>query len=175
MKNLLVAALFLLAMTGCDNSGNPVEAPSAGEAEYSELSMYTTAVATDAEYAVMRADSLAHDSLRHGKMLGTLKRHLGLTDAQVESVKVYGKTLFEKLQGIRLQVRDSVLTKESARSLIQAARDEFIASLTSILTDEQKELLDGWIERFWDRRHGGGGRPGRPHGPHGPHGPGGRP
>lgn len=172
MKKTFAIALFVLLLTGCDNGNNPVDqSTAAGDVEFSEASMYKTAVASEAEYAQMRMDNVAHDTLRHGRMLGTLKWYVGLNDAQFDTVKVFGKTLFETIQGIRVQVHDSVMTRDEAKVLVQAARDQFVASVQSVLTEDQKTLFDEWIVKFWNKTHGGkrGGRGGH-HG-HGGHRP----
>lgn len=157
MKNILFAALVAAVLIGCDNS-NPAGASVPTDAEYSETSMYKTTTASQTEAVQLQSKNMFHDSLRHGKMLGTLKRHVQLTEAQFESVKVYGKTLFETLKAIRVQVLDSTISKEQARELVIAARAQFIESVKSILTDEQIAKFEEWIVRFWNKHHG------RPHG-----------
>ena len=172
MKNIFAVVFIALLLVGCDKN-NPVDQTATStEVEFSETSMYKTSVATDKELVRLCADNIAHDSLRHGRMIGSLRRYVGLSDAQVESVKVYGKSLFESLQKIRQQVKDSTITREEARTLVQAARDQFIASVKSILTEDQITKFEDWIVKFWNkhhrRGHGRGGRGGH-------HGPGGRP
>ncbi|MBI2429988.1 MAG: hypothetical protein HYV29_14560 [Ignavibacteriales bacterium] len=164
MKNIFAFIVAALLLVGCDNN-SPVEPTvSSTDIEFSETSMYKTAVATDEELVRLCADSVAHDSLRHGRMLGSLQWYVGLSDAQVESVKVYGKSLFEVLQNIRLQVKDSTITRDEARTLVQAARDQFVASVKSILTEDQITKFEEWIVKFWNkhhrRGHGRGGRGG---------------
>ncbi|MEW6061997.1 MAG: hypothetical protein AB1600_08670 [Bacteroidota bacterium] len=169
MKNIFVVVSFALLLVGCDKN-NPVEQTSStADVEFSETSMYKTAVATDDEYVRLCRDSVAHDSLRHGKMLGTLKWYVGLSDAQVESVKVYGKLLFESIQDIRQQVKDSAITREEARILVQAARDQFVASVKSILTEDQRTKFEEWIVKFWNKHHRRGHERGS-RGEHGGHG-----
>jgi hypothetical protein len=169
MKNILFAALVAAVLIGCDNS-NPADSSTPADAEYNETSMYKTTVASQTEAIQLQSQNMFHDSLRHGKMLGTMKRHVQLTEAQFESVKVYGKALFDKLQEIRSQVQDSLITKEQARELVIAAREQFILSVKSVLTEEQLAKFDEWIVRFWTKHHGrpfgrghhqgpGGGRP----------------
>lgn len=173
MKNIFAVVVVALLLVGCDKN-NPVDqTASSSEVEFSETSMYKTAVATDEELVRLCADSVAHDSLRHGRMLGSLRWLVGLSDAQVESVKVYGKSLFESLQDIRAQVKDSTITRDEARTLVQAARDQFIASVRSILTEDQITKFEEWIVKFWNKHHH---RRGHGRGGHGGHeGPGGRP
>jgi len=166
MKNVLAVTLMVIALVGCDQS-NPAEATSPTDVEYSELSMYKTTVAAQNEVEQLRTQNIYHDSLRHGRMLGTLIRYVGLNDTQIESVKVYGSIMFETLKGIRAQVHDSLITREEARNLVNAAREQFIASVRSILSEEQSAKLDEWIVKFWTKQHG------RPPGRRGPHGPGG--
>jgi hypothetical protein len=169
MKNILFAALAAAVLIGCDNS-NPADASMPADAEYSETSMYKTTVASQTEAIQLQSKNMFHDSHRHGRMLGTLKRHVQLTEAQFESVKVYGTTLFEEIQAIRSQVQDSLITREEALELVIAAREQFLLSVKSILTEEQIALFDEWILRFWNKHHGrppgrghhqgpGGGRP----------------
>lgn len=155
MKNILAIVFVALLLVGCDKSNPTAVNTSAatGDVAFSEASMYKTVTATDSEYESLERDSVAHNSHRHGKMIGTLKWFVGLTDAQVESVKVYGKTLFETLQSIRQQVRDSVITKDEAKILVQAARDQFIASVKMILTADQLAKFEEWIVKFWNKHH----------------------
>jgi hypothetical protein len=166
MKQIFVVVLMLIALVGCDQS-NPAEATSPADVEYNELSMFKTTVAAQNEVEQLQTQNIYHDSLRHGRMLGTLIRYVGLNGAQIESVKVYGRNMFETLKGIRAQVHDSLITREEARSLVIAAREQFIASVRSVLTEEQSAKLDEWIVKFWNKQHG------RPPGRRGPHGPGG--
>lgn len=166
MKYVLAITLMVIVLVGCDQS-NPAEATSPADVEYNELSMYKSTVATQNEVEQLRTQNIYHDSLRHGRMLGTLIRYIGLNEAQIESVKVYGGVMFETLKGIRAQVRDSLITCDEARNLVIAAREQFIASIRSVLTDEQSTKLDEWIIKFWNKQHG------RPPGRRGPHSPGG--
>lgn len=168
MKYTLSTLLFMLLLLGCEKN-NPVEGTVASsDVEFSELSMYKTTVATtEQEMTQLRASNMFHDSLRHGKMLGTLRRYVGLTDAQMESVKVYAKTLFDALQSIRQQVHDSTITKEQARVLVQAAREQFITSVKVILTEEQVTKFEEWIVRFWNKHHKHGHRERGGHGRNG--------
>jgi hypothetical protein len=162
MKHFLIAGLFALLLVGCDKS-NPVEQNSTGEALYSEKTMYKTTVSTDVELSQMQGNGPAHDSLRHGRMLGHLKIFLGLTDAQYDSVKVYAQTVFLALQDIRTQVHDSVITRDQARELVIAVRSQFIASVKLILTPDQIIKFDEWVSHFWNRpphHRGPGGRGG---------------
>lgn len=168
MKNIFAVALFALILIGCDNN-NPANETSA-DVEYNELSMYKSTVATDGEVTQLKFQNAFHDSLRHGRMLGTLIRHVGLTEEQVVSVKEFGQTMFETLKEIRTQVHDSVITREEARELVIAAREQFVVSVKSILTEEQLVKFDEWILKFWNKRHG---RPAGRGGHFGPGGPGG--
>ncbi|MFA6540052.1 MAG: hypothetical protein WCT99_00475 [Bacteroidota bacterium] len=176
MKNLFVAGLFALLLIGCDKS-NPSSVPadtalslSANDVAYSETSMYSAVVASNVEFNMADDDSAICDSLhpdrdsvRHfGRMLGLLKHVVGLTDAQFDSVKIYAQTLFDTLHSIHTQVRDSSITKAEARVLVQAARDQFIVSVQSILTADQLLQLDEWALKFWNRHH----ERGRGHGHH---------
>ena len=160
--------MFALLMVGCDNSTSVDTTSAAGEALFSEESMYKTVTSTDDDLAQMHGEGPVHDSLRHGRMLGHLKVHLGLTDEQFDSVKVYAKSMFLTLKDIRDQVHDSLITREQARELVTAARTQFVASIKLILTEEQLIKLEDWITNFWNRpphrRHGHRG-PGGPDGP----------
>jgi hypothetical protein len=106
-----------------------------------------------------------NDSLRQDRILEHLTERLGLTGEQVDSIRAFAQRLTDALGSIRVQVRDSVMTKEEARASVAAAREEFIASVRSVLTADQLALLDEWILHFWNRGIGRG-----PHG--GPMGPG---
>lgn len=176
MKNLFVAGLFALLLIGCDKS-NPSGAAadaaslsSANDVAFSENSMYSAVVASNVEFTMADDDSVICDSLHperdslyhFGRMLGSLKHVTGLTNAQFDSVKIYAQTLFDTLHSIHAQVRDSSITKAEARVLVQAARDQFIASVRSILTADQLVQLDEWALRFWNRHH----EHGRGHGHH---------
>ncbi len=161
MKNLLVLFVVALMYVGCDKS-NPIDNIVNGDVAYSEESMYKTTVSTEDELVQMRGVGSAHDSLRHGKMLGTLKRYVGLTDEQFDSVKVYAKTLFESLKEIRVQVHAGVITREEAKIAVGNARAKFVASVKLILTAEQQTKFNEWIVKFWNRHHhrrGPGGMP----------------
>ncbi len=167
---MIIPALFALLLVGCDQS-NPVEQNYLSDALYGEESMYKATITTEAELSVMKGEGSAHDSVRHGRMLGHLKTYLELTDAQFDSAKVYAGTMFETLKNIRTQVHDSVITRAEAKVLVVEARAEFVASIKLILTADQIVKFERWVTEFWNkhpRRHGHGGRGG-----HG--GPGGRP
>lgn len=161
MKNFLAAALFGLLLVGCDKS-TPIESEANSDALYGEETMYKTTIVSDNELVTMQGNGPAHDSIRHGRMLGTLKRYVGLTDEQFDSVKVYAKTLFESLKEIRVQVHTGVITKEEAKIAVGNARAKFVASVKLILTAEQQTKFNEWIVKFWNRHHhrrGPGGRP----------------
>ncbi len=159
MKHLFALWVFLLMIVGCDRT-NPTAAGassamiSTSDVAFSETSMLKTVVATDSQLVVMEQDSVAHDSLHHGRMLGSLKTFLGLTDAQFDSVKVFGQTLFETLKEIKKLYRADSISEDSAHVLVKIARDQFIASVRSILTAEQSVKFDVWLKEFWDRHHG---------------------
>ncbi|NUN71177.1 MAG: hypothetical protein HUU02_15860 [Bacteroidetes bacterium] len=172
MKNLLAAALFALILVGCDNS-SPVEADQNSDALYSETSMLKTTQATDDEIRANHGSGPMHDSLRHARMLNHLKTYVGLSDAQFDSVKIYAQTLFAALNDIRTQVKDSTITRDEAKELVVAARAQFVASVTLIITEEQTALFTEWVEKFWNKKPGRKGPGGR--GGHGHGGPGFRP
>ncbi len=162
MKNFLAAALFALLLVGCDKS-NPIENSASSDALFGEETMYKTTITSEDEMVRMHGNGPAHDSLRHGRMLGHLKRYVRLTDVQMDSVKVYAITLFNTMKGIRTQVRDSLITRAQARELVKGARDQFVSSIRAILTTEQVTKFDEWVKKFWNkhpRRHGHGGRGG---------------
>jgi hypothetical protein len=193
MKNLFTAVFFALMLVGCDKSSptaamdsspSSSAVTSTSDVAFSELSMYTIVVAADSlvtasgpDSSVLdslhcRRDSLYHhcDSLRHAndslrqiQILGLLRDSLGLTDAQIDSITVYAQTLFTSLDSIHSQLRDSLITKDQALVLVQSARDQFLASLQSILTTDQLTLLDEWIIKFWDHQHEHGYRYGHGH------------
>lgn len=168
MKSLFAALMVALLLVGCDQS--PVDATSSNtqtEATFSELSMYKTTLEVSAGQLIV-ADSgkHQHDSLRNVRMLDSLKAYLLLTDEQFTSVKEFGATLFTSLEEIRTQVQAGTITRDSARTLVQAARTAFISSVKSILTANQLTALDTWIAKFWEDR----GRGGRGPGGHGGHG-----
>jgi len=175
MKKIFAVALFALLLVGCDKS-NPTDTTTASSSavEFSETSMLKmTVLQVDDIIITTTADSVCHDSLRHGRMLNSLNIHLGLTPEQFDSVKVYGITLFNTLKDIRQQVKDSLITKIQARELVKAARDQFIASVQSILTTEQLVKFNKWVVRFWNKAGHRGGGPRGHGGPGGNGGPGG--
>jgi hypothetical protein len=190
MKKIFAVALFALLLVGCDKS-NPTDTTTASSSavEFSETSMLKmTILQVDDIIITTTADSVCHDSLRHGRMLNSLNIHLGLTPEQFDSVKVYGVTLFNTLKDIRQQVKDTLITKIQARELVKLARHQFIASVQSILTTEQLVKFDRWVVRFWNKdghrgggprgqggRHGGSGGQDDPFEPGGHGGPGRRP
>lgn len=175
MKNLFVVGMLALLLIGCDKN-NPTAASTtsttASNVAFGETSMYKTVVATDSQLVVMEKDSVAHDSLHHGRMLGLLKNFLGLTDAQFDSVKIYGQILFGSLKEIRTLYHTGLISEDSAHVLVKIARDQFIASIRSILTVDQSAKLDAWLTIFWEDHdgehegdddhgnHGGGGNGG---------------
>lgn len=181
MKSILAALMITLLVVGCDQS-SPVDSNSdlaQQEATFSELSMYNTTQAPST-VQIITADSgrQFHDSLRNMRMLDSLKAYLSLTDEQFTSVKTYGATLFATLADIRNQVMSKTITREEAKTLVIAARDQFVTSVKSILTADQLTLFTTWLEKHWNKPpHRGvpGGRKGHggPGGRHG--GPGGRP
>lgn len=172
MKQIIVAVLFAFVLVGCDNS-NPADDTANSEAMYGEETMYKTTISTDNEISLMQGNGPGHDSIRHGRMLGHLKRFVGLTDVQFDSVKVYAQTLFVTLKGIHTQFHDSLITREEARELVKAAREQFVVTVKTILTEDQVAKFDEWVTKFWNRPPHRGGKPGG-RGP-GNGGPGGRP
>jgi hypothetical protein len=183
MKNIVAVVLFALVLVGCDKS-NPTDttAASSSSVAFSETSMLK---AVGDDVVTFGADTVCHDSLRNVRMLDSLNIHLGLSIEQFDSVKVYGATLHAALESIKQQVKDTLITKVQARELVKAARDQFIASIQSILTADQLVKFDAWVLKFWNkaghRGHGGRGGHGGPGGngghgrPGGHDGPGGRP
>lgn len=189
MEKIFAVVLFALLLVGCDKS-NPTEAvtSTSSSVSFSETSMLKMTIPkVDDIVITTTADSVCHDSLRNGRMLDSLYVHLGLTTEQYDSVKVFGSILFVTLQDIRQQVKDTLITKIEARDLVKSARDQFIASVLSILTVEQLPLFDKWILKFWNNtghkggprghggRHGGHGGQDDPFEPGGHGGPGRRP
>jgi hypothetical protein len=185
MKSIFAALVLALLVVGCDRSG-PVDASAdqTTEATFSELSMYKITIETEA-VQIISADSgkHQHDSLRNGRMMDSLKTFLKLSDAQFDSVKLYGATLFATLGDIRTQVMTNVITRDSARVFVAEARNTFVLSVKSILSAEQLTLFETWLTRHWlddhrggrgpgGRGHGGRGGHGRPGGPGGHGGPG---
>lgn len=190
MRYFLVAGIVALLLAGCDRS-NPAAATAndsqstitTGSVLFSESSMVNTVVSDDSIPTMCDSttrdslhhlyDSLHHvnDSLRQVRMLGLLKDSLGLSADQYDSILVYVHTLSATLDTIRAQVHGGLITRDQARDLVKAARDQFIASVESVLTADQLTLFDRWLIHFWDcnhHRHGEPGGPGRGEGPEGP-------
>lgn len=157
MKSILAALMAAFLLIGCDHS-NPIDSPSANatqsQAMFSELSMAKTANATlSSDISTFGDDGAqgSHDSLRNARMLDSLKKYLSLTDNQFASLNVYGATLFASLGDIRSQVVSHAIARDSARTLVKAARDQFVASVVSILTAEQVTLFEAWLNLYWDK------------------------
>ena len=173
MKLILGAVLAALLFAGCERS-NPLDGQSSGstavdqastlsllksDAPYGEMTMYVAAV-KQALTAAERTDTgiCVHDSLRHEHMLDSLIAHLGLSSAQADSVKAYGAALLASLKEIRTFVDSGTITRDSAMTLVKATREQFVASVKSILTADQLVLFDAWLQKFWIRPpHGHGG------------------
>ncbi|MDD8017467.1 MAG: hypothetical protein PHP42_03755 [Bacteroidota bacterium] len=164
MKHLFVLLTLVLMFAGCERS-NPVQssASSSGVSNaaamnvpFSEQSMVLTTTVADSEVEHMHGDGPGHDSLRNVRLLDSLKAFLGLTNDQVDSIKVYGSTLLETLKNIRKEYKADSISEDSAHALVKIARNQFIASVRSILTTEQKTKFDQWLSQFWDRHHGEG-------------------
>jgi hypothetical protein len=176
MKSILAALMAAFLLIGCDKS-NPIDSPSSANAAqslamFSELSMANTANATLAtDISTMSDDGAlcAHDSIRNARMLDSLKAYLSLTDIQFSSLNEYGITLFTSLGEIRSKVVAGAITRDSARTLVKAARDQFVASVISMLTPEQATLFETWLTLYWDKtpHRGGPGRRGDDGGPGG--------
>jgi hypothetical protein len=83
---------------------------------------------------------------------------------QFDSLKAYGAALFSELDSIRSYIRSGAISKDSARILVAAARDQFVAAVSAILTVDQQTLFNKWIVKFWDPRMMGGRRHGPGHG-----------
>ncbi len=164
MKQLIAVLAFALVLIGCNNS-NPIDSSSydQSEATYSELSMYkTTQAATAAEIVYSGSGKHIHDSLRNAYMLDSLKLYLSLTTEQFTKVQEFGTKLFAALADIRSQVHARTIKPDSAMTLVKIARDEFVASVKSILTEEQVTAFDKWLAKHWNRPlHGREGKPGR--------------
>ena len=185
-----MAGIFALLLAGCDRS-NPTgiaandsqSTISTGSVLFSETSMYTEVTSDDSIPSMCDSstrDSLRHfndslhhanDSLRQVRMLGLLRDSLGLSADQYDSILVYVQTLSTTLDTIRVQVHDGLITRDQARDLVKAARDQFVASVESILTNDQLTLFDTWLIHFWDCNHHRRGGPEGHGGPRGPEGP----
>jgi hypothetical protein len=190
MRNFLVLLVVTMLYIGCDKS-NPIDTGTTStqsDAVFGELSMQKTALGSSATSDILSDTCIhMHDSIRNVFMLDSLKAYLSLTDVQFESVKTFGSTLNAALADIHVQVEAKTITPDSAMTLVKAARDQFVASVKTILTADQLVAFDTWLANFWNRPphgregHGGpggrggqGGRGGHG-GPRGPGGPGGRP
>ena len=191
MKQFLGAVLAAFLLAGCER-GNPIDGQSTSSASSDQTTL--SLLKSDAPYGEITMDVAAgarildfpdcadsgihvHDSLRHKHMLDSLIAHLGLSSAQADSLKAYGAALLASLKDIRTLVDSRTITRDSAMTLVKAARDQFVASVKSILTADQLVLFDAWLQKFWirpphgpgrDDPHGRGGR-----GPGGHRGPGG--
>lgn len=173
MKKILVLLSSALLYVGCDRS-NPIDSSvAATDVPFSEQSMVDAAVTSNVSPIQLQSDTYLHDSLHHPKrhpkdslrfvrMLDSLKARVGLSDAQFENVKVYGKILSDSLKSIRAQFHSRLITRFQVQAKIQAARGQFVNSVLAILTTEQQTLFKVWIKKFWNIHHNGFG-----HGPGG--------
>ena len=180
MKNIFVVLFFAVMLVGCDRS-NPTDSTMSStgtDVPFSEVSMLKTATV-----ATTLCDSLSlppagpvHDSLRNVQLLDSLIKYVSLNSAQTDSVKLYAKTMLDALKALHLQAqnvdhrRDSLrahpggipkdsimLTVDSLQLQVKIIRNQFVASVKSILTPDQVILFDVWITKFWDDgKHRGG-------------------
>ncbi len=157
MKNLFLIFVFALLLAGCkDNS--PTQVSMSDEDFFSQESMENSVLQISNSSSTLshhNSGSIIHDSLRHGNMLLKLKVYLNLSDAQFDSLKVYGKILIDELKAIREKVKTGEITRDEAKVLVKVSRDKFVASFNSVLTDEQKVKFARWATRFWHRHRGG--------------------
>lgn len=177
MKKYLVLFALVLFIAGCTKD-TPVEAgdystSSVSEATYSTNSMLnTTTSLMKAGQLVADSGGCVHDSLRNMHMLDSLKVYLSLTDDQFNSLQQIGTALFTKLTDIRAQVMAHTITRDSSKTLVNAARAEFVTAVKAILTTDQQTLFDTWLTLFWNDPkpghggHGGGHEHGGPHSGH---------
>jgi len=157
MKHLLAAILALVIVAGCERSGptdsassqTSVAAQSTGT--FGEVSMYKMTVTSAADIAPAEIEIQAHDSLKNNAMLDSLKVYLALTDEQVTLLKAAGITLFTALEDIRAQVQAKGMTSDSALVLVKAARDQFVASVKTILTADQLVKFEEWLTLYWNK------------------------
>lgn len=157
MKQILAAILALVIVAGCERSGptdsassqTSVAAQSIGT--FGEVSMYKMAVTSAADIAPAEIEIQAHDSLKNNAMLDSLKVYLALTDEQITLLKAAGTTLFTALEDIRTQVQAKAVTPDSALVLVKAARDQFVASVKTILTADQLVKFEEWLTLYWNK------------------------
>ncbi len=160
MKKILVLLSSALLYVGCERS-NPIDSSAAAtDVPFSEQSMVDEAVTSNVSPIQLQSDMRLHDSLRHPKdslrfvrMLDSLKARVGLSDAQFENVKAYGKILSDSLESIRTQFHSRLITRFQVQIKIQAARVQFVNSVLAILTTEQRTLFNNWIKKFWNKHH----------------------
>ncbi len=157
MKQILAAILALVLVAGCERGGptdsassqTSVAAQSTGT--FGEVSMYKMAVTSAADIAPAEIEIQAHDSLKNNAMLDSLTVYLALTDGQVTLLKAAGTTLFTALENIRTQVQAKAVTPDSALVLVKAARDQFVASVKTILTADQLVKFEEWLTLYWNK------------------------
>jgi hypothetical protein len=165
MKPIFAAMLIAVLFVGC-RKNNPVSADSASSssntAAFSAASMYKTAGDST---AAIDSSVCPHDSLRNVHMLDSLKVYLSLSDSQYVLLKAIGDTLFAQLKAIRTIVKNHQVSCDSSHVLVDAARTQFVASVTAILTTGQQTLFTTWLSLYWQKTgfdgglHGGqGGR-----------------
>lgn len=158
MKSIFAALMVAFLVIGCDHSNpNSSSSGNTGQSQvmFSELSMAKTAnamLSTDISTVGDDGVQYLHDSMRNAQMLDSLKVYLSLTEVQFTSLKEYGTTLLATLGGIRSQVIVQSVTKDSARLLVIAARDQFVASVNSMLTTQQSALFQTWLIRYWNNK-----------------------
>lgn len=154
MKQLITLSLLALFSVGCEKS-NPIQTNATADVAYSEQTMFKATQSTDTQISSTQTVNPEYDSTRHIGMLGMLKFNLGLNNSQMDSIAIFGKTMYDALKEIRTKVHTGQLTKDQARQQVKLVRDAFITSVRTILTAEQVIKFDNWITQFWDMHHDG--------------------
>ena len=81
---------------------------------------------------------------QHGRQFNRqrLADFLNLTDDQVAQIKAFMQTRKDELQSIREQVEAGILTREEARTQLQALRESERDQIVALLTEEQAEQFN---------------------------------
>lgn len=91
------------------------------------------------------------DHQRGLNLIVSLDQNLKLSTEQRQQIAAFALTLNQTLMSIRSEVQNGSITREQAKTKIQAARLAFITSVKTVLTDAQKSALEEWLKNHWNK------------------------
>lgn len=91
------------------------------------------------------------DHQRGLNMIVSLDQNLKLSTEQRQQIAAFALTLNQTLMSIRSEVQNGSITREQAKTKIQAARLAFITSVKTVLSDAQKSALEEWLKNHWNK------------------------